>query len=259
MRVYEQVMLLQNSNANSSANLKREHYHLGGGGFNKKLLNGTTNRKHHNMIAQLQPAAELHKHFYYQQLSKECTAEQLQAMGLRLVDWFLVVMNEEAKHDAESGVGKEKRKSEADNLKAWRTALPNVNFTNTIPFGLRNKRKSILSSSTSASIDHLRLLRLSPGGSNGDCEPSVAFMFAHFDADHDRKLSIKELYYLEHDEAEHCLEPYLAQCDEDHDQYLSAREWCECFSLKGMILIVVGFCIHNIQLLTNFFHTFVKI
>ncbi|CAG2114345.1 unnamed protein product [Medioppia subpectinata] len=66
-----------------------------------------------------------------------------------------------------------------------------------------------------------------------DCQPEVSYMFHHFDTNSDLKLSLKELYYLEHDQNEHCLQPYLTQCDEDNDKFLSAYEWCTCFDKKS--------------------------
>lgn len=69
--------------------------------------------------------------------------------------------------------------------------------------------------------------------SYADCEPQVWYMFNKFDTNNDLKLSVKELYYLEHDQNEHCLQPYLDQCDEDNDRFLSAYEWCTCFDKKS--------------------------
>ena len=66
-----------------------------------------------------------------------------------------------------------------------------------------------------------------------DCETQVWYMFNRFDTNNDLKLSVKELYYLEHDQNEHCLQPYLDQCDEDNDRFLSAYEWCTCFDKKS--------------------------
>lgn len=134
---------------------------------------------------------------------QSCSNEQLRSMGLRLLDWFLVVMNEELK----------------------RKKLQN--------FKEKNQKKSNLTISSDVNtLEELMKRKYLP-----DCEEQVSFMFYHFDTNQDFKLSAKELYYLEHDENEHCLEPYLTQCDEDGDEYLSAYEWCSCFSLKGKRLI----------------------
>jgi len=81
--------------------------------------------------------------------------------------------------------------------------------------------------------DHSMLSRKHSAFKIPDCQPSVSYMFDHFDTNSDLKLSLKELYYLEHDQNEHCLQPYLTQCDEDNDQFLSAYEWCTCFDKKS--------------------------
>jgi len=81
--------------------------------------------------------------------------------------------------------------------------------------------------------DHLMLSRKHSAFKIPDCQPEVSYMFHHFDTNSDLKLSVKELYYLEHDQNEHCLQPYLTQCDEDNDQFLSAYEWCTCFDKKS--------------------------
>ena len=134
-------------------------------------------------------------------------------MGLRLLDWFAVVMKEELKHNGS--------KSSANSSKNRRSPSlsPKANNTTSNFF----KRFSFSSSSSSSS------------SAEHSCEPPVGFMFDHFDADSDGRLSLKELYYLEHDENEHCLEPYLNGCDQDGDAYLGAGEWCDCFSLKSKI------------------------
>lgn len=129
-------------------------------------------------------------------------------MGLRLLDWFAVVMKEELKHGNSS-------KSSANNSKNRRS--PNLS-----PKSNNTTSNFFKKSSSSSTAEH-------------SCEPPVGFMFGHFDADADGRLSLKELYYLEHDENEHCLEPYLNGCDQDGDAYLGAGEWCDCFSLKGKI------------------------
>ncbi|XP_054166762.1 proteoglycan Cow-like [Oppia nitens] len=81
--------------------------------------------------------------------------------------------------------------------------------------------------------DHSAMSRKHSAFKIPDCQPQVSYMFHHFDTNGDLKLSLKELYYLEHDQNEHCLQPYLTQCDEDNDQFLSAYEWCTCFDRKS--------------------------
>ncbi|XP_054719313.1 proteoglycan Cow-like [Uloborus diversus] len=62
-----------------------------------------------------------------------------------------------------------------------------------------------------------------------DCKPEVSWMFQHLDTDGDLKLSLQELYDLENDDQEHCLRPYLLDCDVERDLVLSPYEWCSCF------------------------------
>lgn len=62
-----------------------------------------------------------------------------------------------------------------------------------------------------------------------DCKPEVSWMFQHLDTDGDTKLSLQELYDLENDDREHCLRPYLLDCDIERDLVLSPYEWCSCF------------------------------
>lgn len=54
-------------------------------------------------------------------------------------------------------------------------------------------------------------------------------MFQHLDANSDSKLSLQELYDLEHDQSEVCLKPFLQQCDIDRDVIVTPSEWCRCF------------------------------
>ena len=153
------------------------------------------------------PKKDTPKHRYQIAKNSECSTEQLRSMGLRLLDWFLVVMKEELKHRS-----KNPSADPTVEFKKWKKSISNANFTKLAAKSAAGNKKLITDLP--------------------DCEPQVSFMFYHFDTDQDFKLSVKELYYLEHDENEHCLEPYLTQCDEDRNQYLSAYEWCSCFSLK---------------------------
>nr|XP_045598290.1 proteoglycan Cow-like [Procambarus clarkii] len=61
------------------------------------------------------------------------------------------------------------------------------------------------------------------------CKPEVSWMLGHLDNDGDGRLSVKELYQLEHDDHERCIKPFIDRCDLDRDIFLSAREWCKCF------------------------------
>ncbi|XP_057338958.1 proteoglycan Cow isoform X1 [Microplitis mediator] len=62
------------------------------------------------------------------------------------------------------------------------------------------------------------------------CQPEVRWMFGHLDNDEDRRISLAELYSLEHDQNEPCLKPFLDACDTDGDIFVSGPEWCGCFS-----------------------------
>ncbi|CAB3377690.1 Hypothetical predicted protein [Cloeon dipterum] len=61
------------------------------------------------------------------------------------------------------------------------------------------------------------------------CKPEVRWMFAHLDSNTDEQLSVSELYDLEHDKSEHCIKPFLDQCNADKNGYVSPKEWCRCF------------------------------
>lgn len=47
------------------------------------------------------------------------------------------------------------------------------------------------------------------------CQSEVRWMFGHLDTDVDGKISLQELYSLEHDQNEPCLKPFLDACDVD--------------------------------------------
>ena len=50
---------------------------------------------------------------------------------------------------------------------------------------------------------------------SSSCAKEVAWMFGYLDSDEDGQLSMAELYALEHNEREHCLKPFIDQCDEN--------------------------------------------
>lgn len=47
------------------------------------------------------------------------------------------------------------------------------------------------------------------------CKWEVRWMYQHLDLDSDGKLSLQELYDLEHDKNEMCIKPFLDTCDTD--------------------------------------------
>ncbi|XP_060524602.1 proteoglycan Cow [Cylas formicarius] len=61
------------------------------------------------------------------------------------------------------------------------------------------------------------------------CKVEVRWMFQHLDSSGDSKLSLEELYDLEHDQSEVCLKPFLQRCDADADSSVTPSEWCKCF------------------------------
>lgn len=61
------------------------------------------------------------------------------------------------------------------------------------------------------------------------CKGEVRWMFQHLDVNGDARLSLQELYDLEHDQSEICLKPFLQQCDIDRDINVTPSEWCKCF------------------------------
>lgn len=63
-----------------------------------------------------------------------------------------------------------------------------------------------------------------------ECKHEVGWMFHHLDSDGNLLLTLRELYDLEHDDHEKCLQPYLAVCDVNRDSFLSTVEWCACFN-----------------------------
>ncbi|XP_011502703.1 PREDICTED: testican-3 [Ceratosolen solmsi marchali] len=62
------------------------------------------------------------------------------------------------------------------------------------------------------------------------CQTEVQWMFGHLDTDNNGKISLLELYGLEHDQNEPCLKPFLDACDINSDVFVSGPEWCGCFS-----------------------------
>jgi hypothetical protein len=68
-----------------------------------------------------------------------------------------------------------------------------------------------------------------------DCTVEIVNMFNHLDIDEDMRLSLKELFDLEHNQKETCLKQFLDSCDEDHDTFLNPFEWCSCFDHKSKV------------------------
>ncbi|VEN52425.1 unnamed protein product [Callosobruchus maculatus] len=134
-------------------------------------------------------------------VQKQCSPAALQAMGNRLLDWFSVVMADTA--------NRKRRLFFNTNAKAGAGGVSVASATVHVTAG------------ATAAI----------GGSGvGGCKkPEVKWMFEHLDANGDGRLSLQELYDLEHDQREACLKPFLQRCDADRDAAVSRAEWCRCF------------------------------
>lgn len=64
-----------------------------------------------------------------------------------------------------------------------------------------------------------------------NCDEEVNFMFLSLDTNKDLRLSMDELYHLEHDQQrEKCLQVYMDSCDSNNDQMLNNNEFCNCFN-----------------------------
>ncbi|KAH1022310.1 hypothetical protein HUJ04_011731 [Dendroctonus ponderosae] len=74
------------------------------------------------------------------------------------------------------------------------------------------------------------------------CRSEVRWMFQHLDENADSKLSVQELYDLEHDKGEGCLKSYLQQCDLDKDLVITSIEWCKCFAKADRSYVYVPEC-----------------
>ena len=75
--------------------------------------------------------------------------------------------------------------------------------------------------------------RRKPSKVKGDlpnwCKSEVRWMFGYLDLNGDEKLSLQELYHMEHDHSEKCVKPFVDSCDTDRDIFISPKEWCHCF------------------------------
>lgn len=64
-----------------------------------------------------------------------------------------------------------------------------------------------------------------------NCDEEVNFLFLTLDTNKDLRLSMDELYHLEHDQQrEKCLKTYMDSCDTNGDRVLNNNEFCNCFN-----------------------------
>ncbi|GAV00849.1 hypothetical protein RvY_11641 [Ramazzottius varieornatus] len=68
-----------------------------------------------------------------------------------------------------------------------------------------------------------------PECDRGQNQGLLSWMFAYFDDNKDRSLTLTELFDLEADKYEHCVNDFLDYCDANDDLDLSGYEWCRCF------------------------------
>jgi len=111
--------------------------------------------------------------------NKDCPPSALQSMGDRLLDWFSVIMAD-AKRRRTMNKGK--------------GSYITFNFIKYLYFTLK----------CFVAVKFI----------NG-CKWEVRWMYQHLDLDSDGKLSLQELYDLEHDKNEMCIKPFLDTCDTD--------------------------------------------
>lgn len=179
--------------------------------------------------------------------SSICSMEELRSMGLRLLDWFLVVMKEELKRQRQTSIpGSDNRNVATKNFRSNRISGVSTSFLTSDKSKFpkidqidHNNGSWTMKTTANKEIFN-RITRTNFNGNDSlgrkttfpECEEQVSFMFNHFDHDHNHQLSSEELYYLEHDENERCLQPYLYECDEDQNDFLSVNEWCSCFNLR---------------------------
>ena len=109
----------------------------------------------------------------------DCSDDTFKSMGNRLLDWFSVLMGQPNY--------KKSTQSKGFSSGPWCRRVLYV----TVLFG-------IFAVSFSSS-----------------CAKEVAWMFGYLDSDQDAQLSMAELYALEHNEREHCLKPFIDQCDDN--------------------------------------------
>lgn len=143
--------------------------------------------------------------------AKQCSPTALQAMGNRLLDWFSVVMADSSKR------------------RRPRSKSKGIHFEFLM---MENRPIALLHPRTNPSVVLLKSrshVSFISAHFPAACKGEVRWMFQHLDVNADSKLSLEELYDLEHDQSEICLKPFLQQCDVDRDVIVTPSEWCRCF------------------------------
>lgn len=70
------------------------------------------------------------------------------------------------------------------------------------------------------------------------CKWEVRWMYQHLDLDSDGKLSLQELYDLEHDKNEMCIKPFLDTCDTDGYEFRILNNYSEKYLILYIYLLV---------------------
>lgn len=102
--------------------------------------------------------------------------------------------------------------------------------TFTRPSHMKPSRNSLVRKEILCKLDEIHL---NFSGHRIVCLAEVSWMFGQLDGDSDGRLTPAELWTLEHDRYEPCLQPLIDRCDSDADQHISMDEWCDCFQYAG--------------------------
>ncbi|KAJ8957268.1 hypothetical protein NQ318_007832 [Aromia moschata] len=198
----------------------------------------TDNKMYSNSIGPLDPAVSP---------AKQCSPVALQAMGNRLLDWFSVVMADSSKRRRPRNKSKGNpnitllsKLAEHTELKFLLQPIPAIlrGCKQVLMHGREYKKEGDVKANLKETNDSrwaekgssiLRTTTPTNPHFPQTCKGEVRWMFQHLDINGDTRLSLKELYDLEHDQSEVCLKPFLQQCDIDRDVIVTPSEWCRCF------------------------------
>lgn len=147
----------------------------------------------------------LNSNKYYKRGSGECPTEEMSELPARLIDWFHVLkINEKEKKMKDQGIEQE-------------PVLKEMKF-------LDSKLKSMYSSLACTAQDDEDIEKQV-------CLTPVKWMFQHLDTNQDKSLSATELYDIEEINKEHCIKPFLRDCDVDKDGKVVLKEFCKCLCI----------------------------
>ncbi|XP_057313784.1 testican-2-like [Hydractinia symbiolongicarpus] len=142
---------------------------------------------------------------YYKRGSGNCPTEEMSELPSRLIDWFHVLKTTEKEEEMKlEGIEKE-------------PVLKEMSF-------LDAKLKSMYSVLACKAQDDKDLEKQV-------CLTPVKWMFHHLDTNKDDALSAVELYEIEQINNEHCIKPFLRDCDTNQDGKVVLKEFCQCLCL----------------------------